>query len=155
MTELKNLKRNLKTFPVKRPVQKSAKTEENTLKNSEKIENNSQKIVEEHKNEEKQGPENAVEGEQLLGKLLSYLRREKKMSALMVCREIKKIDVADGFAELDAPASQIKLTDRVIDEIKPFFDKFGLSIKIKAQEKASIEIAKLNELLGGRLQIKH
>lgn len=89
----------------------------------------------------------------MLGDLLVFLRRNKKMSSLMVCREIKNIKVSEGVAEIDAEENSSLFTDKVIGEIKPFFESLGLGIKVKSFSVKDKDVSELNRLLGGHLVI--
>ena len=80
----------------------------------------------------------ASSAENLLGDLLFYLRTEKLMSTLMVCRQIEKIEVDDGVAMLTAEAADITdlvLNEKYKQELESFFKSKGLSFKIKEKSK--------------------
>ena len=76
---------------------------------------------------------NFVADENMLGDLLFYLRSQKLMSTLMVCRQIEKIEVADGVALIcsEADLSELALNEKHKLELDNFFKSKGLSFKIK------------------------
>lgn len=95
--------------------------------------------------------------ENLLGDLLFYLRTEKLMSTLMVCRQIEKIEVDGGVAMLTAESADI--TDLVSNEkykqdLESFFKSKGLGFKIRERNKEVDPIEKLREIFGDKLIVK-
>lgn len=95
--------------------------------------------------------------ENLLGDLLFYLRTEKLMSTLMVCRQIEKIEVDGGVAMLTAESADI--TDLVSNEkykqdLESFFKSKGLGFKIREINKEIDPIEKLREIFGDKLIVK-
>ena len=95
--------------------------------------------------------------ENLLGDLLFYLRTEKLMSTLMVCRQIEKIEVDGGVAMLTAESADI--TDLVSNEkykqdLESFFKSKGLGFKIREINKEVDPIEKLREIFGDKLIVK-
>jgi hypothetical protein len=97
-----------------------------------------------------------VADENMLGDLLFYLRSQKLMSTLMVCRQIEKIEVADGVALI---SSEADLTDLVLNEkhkleLDNFFKSKGLSFKIKEKNREIDPIEILREFFGDKLIIK-
>ena len=95
--------------------------------------------------------------ENLLGDLLFYLRTEKLMSTLMVCRQIEKIEVDGGVAMLTAESADI--TDLVLNEkykqdLESFFKSKGLGFKIRERNKEVDPIEKLREIFGDKLIVK-
>ena len=94
------------------------------------------------------------DGTRLLGDLLGKLRKEKKMSLLMACREIKQIEICGNAAVVDVGENCEILDESVLNEIRPFFEQFGLSIKLKKKQGLGEELKILQQLLGGRLEIK-
>ena len=95
--------------------------------------------------------------ENLLGDLLFYLRTEKLMSTLMVCRQIEKIEVDGGVAMLTAESADI--TDLVSNEkykqdLESFFKSKGLGFKIRERNKEVNPIEKLREIFGDKLIVK-
>lgn len=158
---LKNLKRNLKTFPGKNSFQKNAKIDEKLLKNSE----NSSKFNENNKNNDENSSKNdssqnltIFDGAKIddsvliLGELLNHLRKNKLMSLLMICRNIKKIEIDGNVAVLDFGQNQ-SFDAKAWADIEAFFSGKGMSCKIKEQKMILSDIQKLNNLLGGNLKI--
>ena len=99
----------------------------------------------------------ASSAENLLGDLLFYLRTEKLMSTLMVCRQIEKIEVDDGVAMLTAEAADITdlvLNEKYKQELESFFKSKGLSFKIKEKSKEVDPVEKLKEFFGDKLIVK-
>lgn len=97
-----------------------------------------------------------VADENMLGDLLFYLRSQKLMSTLMVCRQIEKIEVADGVALI---SSEADLTDLILNEkhkleLDNFFKSKGLSFKIKEKNREIDPIEILREFFGDKLIIK-
>lgn len=95
--------------------------------------------------------------ENLLGDLLFYLRTEKLMSTLMVCRQIEKIEVDGGVAMLTAESADI--TDLVLNEkykqdLESFFKSRGLGFKIREINKEVDPIEKLREIFGDKLIVR-
>ena len=95
--------------------------------------------------------------ENMLGDLLFYLRSEKLMSTLMVCRQIEKIEVADGVANVSSESAE--LTELVTNEkhkleLDRFFKSKGLSFKIKEKNKEIDPIEILREFFGDKLIVK-
>lgn len=97
------------------------------------------------------------EGFKLLGELLIYLRKEKLMSALMVCKQIKTIMVNGNVATIEPEDAYEKnfLDDKFLEDIKPFFERREMGFKIKEKAKMKDDLTVLSEVLGGRLEIKH
>ena len=94
-----------------------------------------------------------------MGELLSYLRRNKYMSLLMLCRKIVHIKIIDNIAEIKTveQGEEIFSNETYKQILEEFFRTKNLGIKqykkiIKKTEKTDAEI--LSELLGGRLEIK-
>ena len=97
-----------------------------------------------------------VTDENMLGDLLFYLRSQKLMSTLMVCRQIEKIEVADGVALI---SSEADLADLILNEkhkleLDNFFKSKGLSFKIKEKNREVDPIEILREFFGDKLIIK-
>ena len=95
--------------------------------------------------------------ENMLGDLLFYLRSQKLMSTLMMCRQIEKIEVADGTAFLSSDSAD--LSDLVSNEkhkleLDNFFKSKGLGFKIKEKNKEIDPIEKLREFFGEKLIVK-
>ena len=95
--------------------------------------------------------------ENLLGDLLFYLRTEKLMSTLMVCRQIEKIEIDSGVAMLTAESADISdlvLNEKYKQELDAFFKSKGLSFKIKEKNKEVDPVEKLREFFGDKLIVK-
>lgn len=93
----------------------------------------------------------------LLGALLSFLRNGKQMSLLMICRQIEKIDVSEGVAELYS--EKCDLFELVNNEnykqiLGEFFRSKNLSYKIKEKQKKLDPFAELKEMFSEKLIIK-
>ncbi len=108
-------------------------------------------------NLEKRQVEFAQSDENLLGDLLFYLRSEKLMSTLMVCRQIENIEMKNSVAELcsdNADLSELISNEKHKFEIEKFFKSKGLSFKIKEKTKEHDPIDELKEFFGDKLIIK-
>lgn len=94
-------------------------------------------------------------GFRLLGELLAFLRENKLMQELLICRQIQKIEVSDGVAEFSSNEDLSELVSNEVfkAELDKFFKDKNLSFKIKAKEKVVSAEEELNELLGGKLKI--
>ena len=105
---------------------------------------------------QKQTTKNFVADENMLGDLLFYLRSQKLMSTLMVCRQIEKIEVADGVALIcsEADLSELVLNEKHKLELDNFFKSKGLSFKIKEKNREIDPIEILREFFGDKLIIK-
>ena len=95
--------------------------------------------------------------ENMLGDLLFYLRSEKVMSTLMVCRQIDTIEVVDGFAILNSEKED--LTELVQNEkhktqLDLFFKQRGLGFKLKEKIKQDDPVETLREFFGDKLIVK-
>ena len=95
--------------------------------------------------------------ENILGDLLFYLRTQKFMSTLMVCRQIEKIEVKTGVAKLFSETAD--LTELVTNEkhkqvMDEYFKNRGLSFKIKEKNKEEDPIDKLREYFGEKLIVR-
>ena len=105
---------------------------------------------------QKQTTKNFVADENMLGDLLFYLRSQKLMSTLMVCRQIEKIEVADGVALIcsEADLSELVLNEKHKLELDNFFKSKGLSFKIREKNREIDPIEILREFFGDKLIIK-
>lgn len=93
----------------------------------------------------------------ILGELLSFLRREKSMSALMLARQISKIEIDGKVAVIfsdDDEIQALQKNDRFRADITNFFESKGLSFKIHENEKQVTEVDELKHQLGKKLVIK-
>ena len=99
---------------------------------------------------------NFVADENMLGDLLFYLRSQKLMSTLMVCRQIEKIEVADGLALIcsEADLSELALNEKHKLELDNFFKSKGLSFKIKEKNREIDPVEILREFFGDKLIVK-
>lgn len=103
------------------------------------------------KTEENQNPM------KLLGELLSFLRKERSMSLLMLCRQIDKIEIDGKTAVIfsnDDDMMSIQTNDRFRSDISRFFESKGLGFKVKEKEVKFSEVDELQRLLGKKLKIK-
>lgn len=93
----------------------------------------------------------------LLGELLSFLRKERSMSLLMLCRQISKIEIEDKTAIIysdDDEILMLQTNERYHSEMSKFFESKGLSFKVQENIKETTEVDRLKELLGNKLVIK-
>ncbi len=93
----------------------------------------------------------------LLGELLSFLRKARSMSLLMLCRQIEKIEVENNIAIIhsnDDDMMSIQTNDRFRSDISTFFESKGLGFKVKEKEVKFSEVDELQRLLGKKLKIK-
>lgn len=93
----------------------------------------------------------------LLGELLGMLRREKEMSTLMICRQIKEIKVNGTVAEIsgDDSLDELLTNENSNKIIQQFFEKKGLGFVIKNEKKTEEDEETLKRLLGKKLIIKN
>lgn len=129
-----------------------------SLKNEEQKTNKALelKLVEE-KTFEFDKNEKATTEDLILGELLSWLRENKQMSTLMICRQIDDIKVENSTVELDS--KRINLRELVENEkhrveLDKFFKLKGLSYKIKEIVKEYNPLDSLKEFFGDKLIIK-
>ena len=97
------------------------------------------------------------EQEELLGDLLFFLRQNKLMSTLMICRQIEKILVTNGMAELVANKADISDLDKNEKhkiELDKFFGERGLGFKVKELVKNKTSADVLREFFGDKLIIE-
>lgn len=93
----------------------------------------------------------------LLGEMLKWLRENKFMSTLMICRQIESIKIQDGVAELSSERGgldELVLNEKHKVELEKFFKAKGLSYKIMGKTKNISPIQALSELFGDKLIIK-
>ena len=130
------MRRLLRNFPVNGP---SVKIENNTEKKPQNIEKiDLKKVISQEigdiKQEIEQSKSIVLNDEiKLLGELLGYLRQNKEMSLLMLCRQIKSIKVKDGVAEIvsdDNNIDSLVLNEKYHQVIGEFFKGKGLGFKI-------------------------
>lgn len=95
--------------------------------------------------------------ENLLGDLLFYLRTEKLMSTLMICRQIENIEVAGGVAYLQSDSADITElveSDKHKSQLELFFKSKGLGFRLKREITEVDPIDSLKEFFGEKLIIK-
>lgn len=129
----------------------SLKTEENKNNKALELKPVEEKTIEFDKNEK------ATTEDLILGELLSWLRENKQMSTLMICRQIDNIKVENFTVELDS--KRINLRELVENEkhkveLDKFFKLKGLSYKIKEIVKEYNPLDSLKEFFGDKLIIK-
>ena len=93
----------------------------------------------------------------MLGELLFYLRENKLMSTLMLCRQIEKVEVINDVCELCAEASDISeltLNERHKLELEKFFKSRGLGFKIQEKIRIKSKVDLLREFFGDKLILK-
>lgn len=93
----------------------------------------------------------------LLGELLAFLRKERLMSLLMLCRQIEKIEIENKTAIIsssDDDMMSLQTNDRFRTDILRFFESKGLSFKVKEKEVKFSEVDELKRLFGKKLIIK-
>lgn len=98
-----------------------------------------------------------ISGDKLLGELLGYLREKKLMSTLMLCREIRSIEVNDNLAIVysgDELVKELVTNSKHNEVIVPFFESKGLSLKIVTDNDKGEDIKKLNQILDGKLVVE-
>lgn len=93
----------------------------------------------------------------ILGELLTFLRKEKSMSLLMLCRQIEKIEIDKGIAIIyseDDDIMSLQTNEKYHSEISKFFENKGLGFKIKEKVVEVSEVDELKRLFGKKLIIK-
>ena len=93
----------------------------------------------------------------LLGEFLSYLRKEKSMSLLMLARQISKIEIEGKTAVIysdDDDMMSLQTNEKHHGEVLKFFESKGLGFKVHENEKTTTEVDELKRLLGPKLVIK-
>ena len=97
------------------------------------------------------------QGFKLLGELLMFLRKNRLMPMLMICRTIQKIEVNNGIAIISSEqddVNQLISNENYKSEMDKFMKEHDLSFKIKEKEYKVKPVDILNELVGGKLVIK-
>ena len=95
--------------------------------------------------------------DELLGELLAFLRQNKVMSTLMVCRQIEEIAITNGVAELISnkfDISELVNVERHKIELDKFFGQRGLGFKIKEKINNKTSADLLREYFGDKLIIE-
>ena len=93
----------------------------------------------------------------LLGELLGFLRKERLMSLLMLCRQISKLEIQGKVVEIfsdDDEMLELQTNEKYRVEMIRFFESKGLSFKVHENEKTVSEVDELVRLLGKKLVIK-
>ena len=109
--------------------------------------------------EENTSPQNTGEmsSMKILGEFLSYLRKEKIMSLLMLARQISKIEIEGKTAVIysdDDDMMSLQTNEKHHGEVLKFFESKGLGFKVHENEKTTTEVDELKRLLGPKLVIK-
>ena len=161
---LKNWKRLLKNFPVNGLSQRivEEKNQEKITEKSQNNQNNSVKQVilseiKEIKQEIFKSEEVANDELKMLGDLLRYLRQSRSMSLLMLCRQIKKLEIKGNQVFVhsdDLQISQLVSNEKDKKELDEFFKQRGLSFLVYETKKEVSAVDILKEMLGGKLVIK-
>ena len=95
--------------------------------------------------------------DELLGDLLFYLRQNKAMSTLMICRQIERIELKDNIAYLcseKADIGQLMTTERNRLELEAFFKQKGLGFKIEEKKREISKGDLLKEFFGDKLIVE-
>ena len=95
--------------------------------------------------------------ENILGELLTFLRKNKSMQLLLMCRQIKKIEVNNGIAKIwpnDDDIEEFKNNEKHKAELKEFFESKNLSFDIVDITSKDFDKETLNQILGGKLVVK-
>ena len=157
--ELKGLKRLWKSFPAKGSGQNVAELKKEIEKEISSIKE-TQKILK-SENLVPFGFEpvkpSARFDDNLLGDLLFYLRNEKLMSTLMLCRQIEHIGVVDNIAFLESDSADIEqlfFNEKHKAILEIFFKGKGLGFKLKEKIKEVDPINSLREFFGEKLIVK-
>ena len=101
--------------------------------------------------------QNKDSGENVLGDLLGVLRTNRLMSTLMICRQIERIDIQNGVANLfseTADLSELVQNDKHKSELDKFFKSKGLSFKLLEKKKDKNPIDELREFFGDKLIVQ-
>lgn len=164
------MRKNLKTFPTNDPRKTELRSEIEDVKaklknqkvNLEKVDNSNPLVTSEKPSEAvadifgSSQIEHFDLGTKLLGELLSYLRKNKEMSALMHCRQIKTIAVSDGIAELsgdDDSLAELETNEKLHEVLTELFESKHLKFKVKEKVNESKDLDELKSLLGSKLKI--
>lgn len=77
------------------------------------------------------------------------------MQMLLICRQIQKIEISEGVAEIssDEDLSELVKNEKFSAELAGFFKNKNLGYKIKEKEVTVSCEEELNRLLGGKLKI--
>lgn len=165
--ELKDLKKKLIIFfPDNSPDLKTAKNIKNIEKSTQNNENIDD-VVEELNSKLKKIKEETVvfddtskseidEGIVILGELLKFLKENKYMSMLMICRKIERININNGIAEIeykDIEVQELFTKSNYTEVLEVFFNSKNLGFKPKSALSEVDDKDTLNALVGGKLKI--
>ena len=154
---LKSLRRLLRNFPANSSNLKISeiKKEVNQLATEIKKQKTIQTEVQIFDSKLEKTEDNSSEN--ILGDLLFYLRTQKFMSTLMVCRQIEKIEIESDVAKLfseTADLTEIVTNEKHKQVLDEYFKNRGLSFKIKEKNKEVDPIEKLREYFGEKLIVR-
>ena len=94
----------------------------------------------------------------ILGDLLRFLRENKSMSLLMLCRQIDKIELEGNtvviFSQDDEVQSLVS-NERYSQELNSFFKQKGLGFRVHENKHEISPVDELNRILGGKLIVKN
>lgn len=156
---LKNWKKLLKSFPVNGLNQEVAESK-NNIQKSETAQLKQAVLTEikEIKQEIFEQASAPVNDElKLLGELLKSLRQSRSMSLLMLCRQIKNLEIQGNMVFVhseDSAIGELVSNDKYKQELDLFFKQRGLSFSLYEQKKEVSAVDVLKEMLGGKLVIK-
>ena len=115
-------------------------------------------VVEVELQEVKQEVKTHDEKLMILGDMLKFLRENRSMSLLMLCRQIDKIEIEDNVVVIysnDNDIMQLVLNEKYKTELDEFFKDKGLSFRVNEKKQEVSPIDTLNEMLGGKLVVKN
>lgn len=104
-----------------------------------------------------QAKDNPIQVDELLGDLLFYLRQNKFMSTLMVCRQIERIEIQGNNAVLcteKGDLSELVETERHKHELDKFFKLKGLGFKLEEKNREKSKTENLREYFGNKLIVE-
>ena len=156
---LKNWKKLLKSFPVNGLNQEVAESKNNIQKpESAQLKQAVLTEIKEIKQEIFEQASAPVNDElKLLGELLKSLRQSRSMSLLMLCRQIKNLEIQGNMVFVhseDSAIGELVSNDKYKQELDLFFKQRGLSFSLYEQKKEVSAVDVLKEMLGGKLVIK-
>ena len=90
-----------------------------------------------------------------MGELLTFLRTNKYMGLLMICRKINFITIKENIVEFDCDENEeIFSNENYVEILREFFKERNLDLKQKVKIKVENDEEKLNKLFGGKLIVK-
>ena len=92
------------------------------------------------------------------GELLNYLRQNKYMSLLVICRKILKLSLIENIVQIEFESGlekDVLSNQTYLQVLNEFFKTKNLDVKIKNNLSEESDKDKLNKLFGGKLQIKN